>query len=228
MTQAERLQALKESRDPTARMARYLNDRAMAEAIAKMDITKGEKGDTGEKGDSIVGPQGIQGKQGERGLQGKPGDTGPRGPAGDDGKDGKDGRNGKDALPVQPQTIIDAVLKELAAGLTLEPKHIKGLGDKIKNLDDLIAFLKAGGFRGGAGTPAVAGGAPFAETVSGLINSVNKTFTVPTTIVAAQALYLANSVYQPVVDFSVSGTTITMTVAPDISLAGQPMWLLHT
>jgi len=138
------------------------------------------------------------------------------------------GEPGISPAPIQPQTIIDAVMKELAVGLTLEPKHIKGLGDKIKNLDDLIAFLKAGGFRGGQGTTTVVGGAPFAETVSGTIDGVNVTFTVPTTIVKAQALYLANSVYQPMVDFTTSGTTITMTVAPDISLAGQPFWLLHT
>lgn len=71
------------------------------------------------------------------------------------------------------------------------------------------------------------GGTFYTETVSGLINSVNKTFTVATNINTAFALYLANSVYQPNVDFTYSGTTITMIVAPDISLAGQPFWLLH-
>ena len=75
----------------------------------------------------------------------------------------------------------------------------------------------------------LSGGVTFyAETVSGTINSSNVTFTVPTTIASALVLYLANSAYQPGVDFTVSGTTITMTTAPDASLSGQPFWLLHT
>lgn len=68
----------------------------------------------------------------------------------------------------------------------------------------------------------------YAETVSGTINGSNVTFTVPTSISTAFALYLGNSIYQPGVDFTVSGTTITMTLAPDASLSGQPFWLSHT
>ena len=68
----------------------------------------------------------------------------------------------------------------------------------------------------------------YADTVSGAINSSNQTFTVSNTISQALVLYLANSAYQPGVDFTVSGTTISMTVAPDSSLSGQPFWLLHT
>lgn len=67
----------------------------------------------------------------------------------------------------------------------------------------------------------------FADTVSGTINSSNVTFTVPNSITAALVLFLAGIPYQPTVDFTTSGTTITMTTAPDTSLSGQPFWLLH-
>lgn len=67
----------------------------------------------------------------------------------------------------------------------------------------------------------------YTENVSGTIDGANKTFTVPTLITQALALWLANSIYEPSVDFTTSGSTITMTVAPDASLSGQPFWLLH-
>lgn len=68
----------------------------------------------------------------------------------------------------------------------------------------------------------------YTETVSGIINSVNQTFTVPTTIATPILLVLANASYQNIVDYTVSGTTITMNVAPDISLAGQQFFFVHT
>ena len=75
---------------------------------------------------------------------------------------------------------------------------------------------------------AAAGGNIYSDPVTGLINSSNKVYTVPNTIVTAFALYLANSVYQPGVDFTVTGATqITMTNALDASLSGQPFWLSH-
>lgn len=75
---------------------------------------------------------------------------------------------------------------------------------------------------------ATGGSTFYTDTLSGTIDGANKTFTVANTITSALALYIANSVYQPVVDFTTSGTTITMVVAPDVSLSGQPAWLLHT
>ncbi len=68
----------------------------------------------------------------------------------------------------------------------------------------------------------------FADTISGTINGSNVTFTVPNAITTALVLFLAGIPYQPTVDFTTSGTTITMTTAPDASLSGQPKWLLHT
>ena len=68
----------------------------------------------------------------------------------------------------------------------------------------------------------------YADTISGIINGSNRTFTVLNTIIAAMTLYLAGMPYQPGVDFTTSGMTITMVTAPDSSLSGQPFWLLHT
>jgi len=68
----------------------------------------------------------------------------------------------------------------------------------------------------------------YEDTVSGIINGSNMTFTVPNSIANAYTLFLAGISYQPGVDFTTSGTTITMTTAPDASLSGQPFWLLHS
>lgn len=86
---------------------------------------------------------------------------------------------------------------------------------------------------GGAGTANVAisgGGSPtfYNDTVSGTIDGVNKTFTVTHTIVGAITLFLSNSMYQNIVDYTFTGTTITYVTAPDASLSGQPHWLAHT
>lgn len=68
----------------------------------------------------------------------------------------------------------------------------------------------------------------YTETVSGTINSVNQAFTVPTTITTPILLVLANGTYQEGVDYTTSGTNITMIVPPDISLAGQQFFFVHT
>lgn len=67
------------------------------------------------------------------------------------------------------------------------------------------------------------------DTVSGTIDGVNRSFTVPNSISAngAIALFLAGAPYQQGVDYTYSGTTITMTIAPDASLSGQPFWMAH-
>ena len=75
---------------------------------------------------------------------------------------------------------------------------------------------------------AITSGAFVIETVSGTIDSVNTGFTAPTTIALALFIVLANSIYRPGVDFTFSGTAITYTTAPDISLAGQPHWIVHS
>ena len=60
--------------------------------------------------------------------------------------------------------------------------------------------------------------------VSGTIDGVNKTFTIPTTPLVAGALllFLARQPQAVTVDYTISGTTITYAIAPDISLAAEP------
>ena len=68
----------------------------------------------------------------------------------------------------------------------------------------------------------------YTETVSGVINGSNVTFTVPTTITTPIVLVLANSSYQNGVDYTVTGNTITMSIPPDSSLSGQQFFFVHT
>lgn len=96
-------------------------------------------------------------------------------------------------------------------------QYLKFPGSTIATQDDTATV-----------TITAAGVTFYTDTVSGTVDGTNVTFTVPNTITAALALHLANSIYQPGVDFTTSGTTITMTVAPDVSLSGAPFWLLHT
>lgn len=65
-------------------------------------------------------------------------------------------------------------------------------------------------------------------SVLGTIDGSNVTFTIPVAVESDFTLYLARQPQAPITDYSyvagVGTTTITMTSAPDISLAGQPFW----
>ena len=56
--------------------------------------------------------------------------------------------------------------------------------------------------------------------VSGTINGSNVTFTIPVSPASGIILVLARQIQMDTVDYSVSGSTITMTYAPDVSLSG--------
>lgn len=58
--------------------------------------------------------------------------------------------------------------------------------------------------------------------VSGTIDGANMTFTIPVAPASGIILYLARQPQMDTLDYSVSGSTITMTYAPDASLSGQP------
>lgn len=58
--------------------------------------------------------------------------------------------------------------------------------------------------------------------VTGAIDGSNVTFTIPVTPGSDILLFLARQPQMKTTDFSVSGTTITYTYAPDASLSGQP------
>lgn len=59
-------------------------------------------------------------------------------------------------------------------------------------------------------------------TVSGTIDGANVTFTIPVSPTSDIVLVLARQVQAKTIDYSLSGSTITMTYAPDASLSGQP------
>jgi hypothetical protein len=178
---------------------------------------KGDKGDAGRKGEAITGPQGPVGPKGDNGERGERGAS-VQGPRGDKGEPGEQGAKGDKGDKGPKGDGFKAEPKEIAKLAKLIESHISY--DKIKDTPNLDTFRRSSG---GSFAPIF-----FSDTVSGTIDSSNRVFTVSNPIANAMALYLANSVYQPGVDFTAVGTIITMTVAPDQSLSGQPFWLLHT
>jgi hypothetical protein len=62
------------------------------------------------------------------------------------------------------------------------------------------------------------------QAVSGTINGSNRTFTIPITPGDPNSIQLTLARQPQIlgVDFTISGTTITYTTAPDASLSGQP------
>lgn len=156
-----------------------------------------------------------------------------------------DGEDGDDGINPDPEDVIKLIKEKQL----LRPEHIEGFHQTVRSLFEQLdkapgrAYLHGGGdtvkagtnitlTRNSDGTTSIStpGGAGiiYTDTVSGTINGSNKVFTVANTISTAMALHLGNSVYQPTVDFTVSGTNITFITAPDASLSGQPFWLLHT
>ncbi len=201
------------------------------------------KGDRGEIG--AVGPRGLIGPKGDS-IRGEKGETGT---SGKDGRDGYtprknvdyfDGRDGRDAS-FDPQPLflkLDALQKELKEALTRDItveqviEAIRGLrGDdridakSIKNIPSSPVYqqkkkLDMSDLRwhgGGLSTSGI-----YTETPAGLINSINKTYTVlhPIHTVFSAAIngtYLfLNS------DYTFSGSTITFITALDSSLSGLP------
>lgn len=228
------------------------NHAALIKALGGLQVMKGEDGYTPKKGVDYFTPAEVQEllqiidtkiKSFERGLKGDKGEKGERGERGESGKDGVDGYTPVAGLDYFTKKDREELLRQIVAGI---PKAKDGISPKIKDIaketialinnnpdqqfvtvKQLTDFLKRGGFRGGAGSGTSTTQTVYSDTVSGTIDGVNTVFTVATNINTAFTLYLANSVYQPGIDFTTSGTTITMVVAPDASLSGQPFWLLH-
>lgn len=148
------------------------------------------------------------------------------------------------APEIDPMSIIDMIMK-LPKGKGLATKHIDGLEQTMQAYKNQLGrgYLHGGGdtIRAGTGISigvntdgtktinSTGGTTIYSDTLIGTINGSNKVFTVANIITSALALYLANSIYQPVVDFTVTDSQqITFVTAPDSSLSGQPFWLSHT
>lgn len=144
-----RLERVKAMQDPA-----FANAMAIQRLIEELSMVEGKQGEIGpqgiqgipgEKGDrGDQGDAGEKGDAGEQGLQGIRGERGPQGEKGDSvkGEKGDQGEKGKDA--VLPR--LDELVAQVRAQLEPEPFA------KQKDLSDLIAFLKLGGFRGGGGS----------------------------------------------------------------------------
>lgn len=219
-TQAEKLQKYRESQNPTLGMLSHIQS---------------IKGDVGPQG-----PQGVQGMHGKDGrtITGPKGDKGERGAKGRDGLDGtngKDGKDGKSPATINPQTIIDAVLERLTSGKKLTVEHIDGLAGSLGQLKD---FLRAGGFRGGAGT-IIAGsnvtvikdgnGNPVVSSTGGSFSGTQeKSTTTPDGVSTTFAfvhppkVIIWNGAIQALTDdYTVSANTITFTSSAGIPQTGD-------
>lgn len=228
------------------------NHEVLGKILSSVQVLRGEDGYTPIKGKDYFTDAEVQEildivaqkiSTFERGLKGEKGERGVKGEQGPAGKDGYDGYTPQVGVDYYTKKERDELLKQIVAGI---PAPKDGTSPNIEEVakatvalintnpdqefvtvKQLTEFLRRGGFRGGAGTVSSTTQTVYSDTVSGTIDGVNTVFTVASTINTAFSLYLANSVYQPVVDFTTSGTTITMLVAPDASLSGQPFWLLH-
>lgn len=134
MTNKEKLQQIAEMKDPSLRMHRLLTERAMAEAVAKMDIAKGEKGDDGYtpiKGKDYYTPEEIAAVINYIQSKVKDGDVGPMGPQGVQGRPGMTPLRGVDYWTKEDQAkVIEDTLKRIKIPT---PKD-----GKDANVDDVV------------------------------------------------------------------------------------------
>ena len=174
MTTAERFRAFQELQDPNLRVQRLLTDRALLEtvlAMEKLQGAKGDKGDTPMKGTDYFTPEEIQAfldylhAQVKDGVDGKDGEKGASGARGATGKDGYTPVRGVDYWTRQDiEELVAAVVSKLPKPSikkeVAKPISYKDLTDApdVSDLPKLVAFLKAGGFRGGAGAASSGGG----------------------------------------------------------------------
>ncbi len=166
-TQVQRLRELAESRDPLLAMNRILTERAMAEAINKIAISKGDKGDEGYtpiKGLDYWTDAELQAVVDYVRSLIKDGEQGPQGDPGEKGDIGETPRLGIDYWTEKDQEkILKQVLEKLPKTKELKPEDVVKLVLKEIKMPDtgslitkgeLTEFLRRGGFRGGGDTVA--------------------------------------------------------------------------
>ncbi len=133
MTQAEKLRALAEKKDPSLKIQRLLTERAMAEAVGKIEIMKGDQGEPGEtpvKGIDYYTDEEITMIIDYIQSEVKPGEKG--GP----GEPGKPGRNGETPIRGIDYWTKEDQAKMLADALKLIkiPKPKDGISPKIEDV----------------------------------------------------------------------------------------------
>lgn len=161
----------------------------------------------GEKGDSIKGEQGENGTSVDAdvlvehilSLIPKP----------------KDGDHGKDAV-VDEESIIKGVIKRIQKEKSLDLSHIKGAQTFIKNgVQYKIEELMHGAGSSSGGTFSVL------IPTSGVINGINTVFTfasAPSVIVLDNGNAMNRVSADGTVNWTISGTTVTLSQAPNFNL----------
>lgn len=119
---------------------------------------------------------------------------------------------GKDGTSPKMEEIIAAAIPVLREELRYE--NIKNAPD-LKDLPELIAFLRRGGFRGGGGSTGGTGVTPQRVDLSSQCNGSNTVFTIGGGFTTILSLIGSDApiIYRPVVDFSEASPNITLTAA---------------
>lgn len=242
MTNKEKLQALAELRDPSLRLNKFITDRAVAEAIVKLDIVKGEKGDSGDDGytpkkgsdyftnqevDAIINYIRSLIKDGE------PGDKGDKGNVGDTPRRGIDYWTKEDRAkieqdikkmmpkmpvhePIKHHEIVKKVVDDAMKGVATDESVVKTI---LAN--PTLRMLLHGGGTGGT-TLTI-----HSETPVGLINGVNVTYAVSFTIATILSFAINGQFLHPS-EYSAAGTTITFNTALPASLSGTSFTIVYS
>ena len=129
------------------------------------------------------------------------------------GMDYFDGFSGKDAK-IDEEKIINQIVKSLL-DKKLKMENIFGLTETIRHLSSKTML---GGKMGGGQ------GSWKQKQLSGTINGTNKVFTFAGDPPAefSERVFLNYIEQNPFTDYTISGTTVTYTTAPDASLSGFP------
>lgn len=193
------------------------------EAVSKVTVElrgpEGKQGPIGLTGKD--GRDGIDGKNGKDGRDGVDGKNGKDGKAGINGKDGRNGvdgmpgtngTNGKDGSPDTGEQIVEKInALPIQPAFQIDAKH-------IKNLPKATIKTKRGG---GGGTVSY-------EDLTSQCNGVLKTFTVP---LHSRVIALLGTqfpvIYRPLVDFTTSGTVLTLTDQVSAPETGQTLTFLY-
>lgn len=197
-----------------------------------------EKLPTPEKGDPGYTP--IKGKDYFDGEDGN----------GEDGEDGQDGLTPREGIhyidirkrPEFVKTAISKMSDKIAPYILrhIKPTHIL---DRLTKIDfkteegrRLKSFIASGGFNmddqrwHGAGSGSGKSTSLNVQTISGIIDGVNTSFSVPLAFKGTSVISINGQIWVQGVDYTVGGvgTTITTTTPPDITLAGTTFVLICT
>jgi hypothetical protein len=210
MTTAEKMKQLEALRNPEISV--------LKEMFGRVQMMKGDKGDQGDIGP--VGPMGPQGEQGIQGIEGPMGPVGPRGERGPQGVVGVAGPKGErgERGPVGPQgpkadkPELDKLVEE-AVKAVMDTKE-------WKNLENRVKYSKFDQRWHGGGS----GESVLIYDLTSQCNGILKSFTVPS---HTRAVKLEGTqfpiIYRPTMDWSTTGTTLTLDAGVGAPDAGQTL-----